>query len=298
MNRFKYFIFFIGILSSCQKEIEAPSYLYIEEFDFITNSATQGTADHNFTDVWVYVDDNYYGAYEMPAKVAIPLTGDHRVRLLPGIRLNGNLQHSIPYAFTDGYSFLHNFQKLAVDTIEPTAEYQSHVVFDVIDGFEGRNLFTVDYDGDPETQIRHTPNELFEGQFAAEITLTEDHPSFIHIYELQHALPKTANPTIIELHYKADMGFAVGLVGYGPNGEQDLLINGFVNFKSNWNKIYFDFKDIIRQSSYNEFRLAISSLYDSRVAIDTQRVYIDNIKTTSLVNKQAIRWGKYSIQVG
>ena len=80
-------IFFISIIvvtiSSCKKNEniqEIPSYISIEYVNLETIS-NQGANTHNITDVWLYVNDQFRGAYELPADISTLIT-------LPRLLLN------------------------------------------------------------------------------------------------------------------------------------------------------------------------------------------------------------------
>ena len=62
-HSFPYFI--ILILISCNKEEEIPSYIEINDFNLTSNSSF-GENTENITDVWIYIDENLQGVYEIP----------------------------------------------------------------------------------------------------------------------------------------------------------------------------------------------------------------------------------------
>ena len=83
------FVVFCAITSmfSCNKfkgNQEIPSYIYIDTFSLMTNYQMEGAATHNITDVWVYVDDNVQGCYELPATIPLLENGTHKLTLYAG----------------------------------------------------------------------------------------------------------------------------------------------------------------------------------------------------------------------
>ena len=78
-----------------RKEInDIPSYMSINSVTLDENST------HNISDVWIYIDDNLQGVYELPANFPILDEGTHKLRVKAGIKDNGISAKRIPYPFT------------------------------------------------------------------------------------------------------------------------------------------------------------------------------------------------------
>ena len=80
------------VLSSCNNfkgSQEIPAYIHIDTFLFTTNYGLEGAASHKITDAWLYIDDDIQGCYELPATIPVLERGNHRVTIIPGIKLNG-----------------------------------------------------------------------------------------------------------------------------------------------------------------------------------------------------------------
>jgi hypothetical protein len=81
-----------SMITSCDKfegDQTIPSYLAIDTIFLENNNLIEeGELTHNFTDVWVYVDDQLIGAFELPAVVPVLVTGYHKLALYAGIKLN------------------------------------------------------------------------------------------------------------------------------------------------------------------------------------------------------------------
>ena len=63
---------------------DIPSYIEINSI-IHTADSMEGAPHHNITDVWVYVDDNSIGTYELPAKFPILYEGNHEIKIRAGI---------------------------------------------------------------------------------------------------------------------------------------------------------------------------------------------------------------------
>ena len=92
------FPFLVGCQLFDQPEI-APSYIHIENFNFIITNSNQGTNSEKITDAWVYIDDTPAGVYELPANFPVLEEGKHKVRIRAGIKENGISGTRVPYPF-------------------------------------------------------------------------------------------------------------------------------------------------------------------------------------------------------
>ncbi|NTV84545.1 MAG: hypothetical protein HGA23_09650, partial [Bacteroidales bacterium] len=71
----------ILMISGCDKfegGQTVPSYLKIDSIGFVTDNDLQGTNSQKITDVWVYVDDDLIGGFEMPATIPVLAEGIHK----------------------------------------------------------------------------------------------------------------------------------------------------------------------------------------------------------------------------
>ena len=66
-------IFILASIISCNKNEESiPSYISISTYNLNTNPSTEGVNTNNITDVWVYANDQFRGAFESIAKDLFP----------------------------------------------------------------------------------------------------------------------------------------------------------------------------------------------------------------------------------
>src|ERR1039457_4232719 len=97
-------IFYLLLFStqSCEKfsgDQTIPAYLKIDSIYITTKTETQGSASHSITDAWVYVDDQFIGAYQMPARFPVLKEGKHKVEVFAGIKKDGIAATRTPYPF-------------------------------------------------------------------------------------------------------------------------------------------------------------------------------------------------------
>lgn len=264
---------------ACDREDEKiPSYLYIEPFDFSVRIG-EGTGSQNLSDVWIYVNDHYYGAYELPCWIPVLESGTSEVLLIPGYRQDGRITNAFRYQLLNPFKITIQLDPQITDTIRPNTSYQSGLQFSVIEDFEGIHFFNTDRDKDPETKILLTDaSEAFEGSHSGSIALTKEHPSISAEYILNDPIPQSGDPIILELNFKADIPFSIGFIGYKNILGEENLIKAGVLPKKNWTKVYFDFREIINSSNSDYYHLAIAADFQKDSSKAIQQIFIDNIK--------------------
>jgi len=84
-------LFFSLSMVSCKKFSgqAVPAYIHIDSVSLACDYYTYGANTSNFTDAWVYVDDQILGCFELPATFPILKKGPHKVSVYAGISVNG-----------------------------------------------------------------------------------------------------------------------------------------------------------------------------------------------------------------
>ncbi len=277
-------------ITSCDlgnQEEAIPAFLFIPEFTLNTDVETQGTNSEKITEAHVFVANEMIGIFTLPATVPVLMEGDQDVQIFPAIRANGLGD------ITDIYPFYRSFQVNLdlipgeIDSIFPVTEYvpNTRFFFEPQEGFEDGTLtFGIDLDGDPETTIELTNQEIFEGNGSGLIALESADAQMELGSNLITELPiASSSTTYLELNYKTDVSFLVGVLGYDSQGRIIYSqIDKGVNPRAEWNKIYFDFTqemiDLFAVANeLSGWRLVIiSDLFDGEV--DQANIYLDNIK--------------------
>jgi hypothetical protein len=265
---------FLLLFASCVKENAVPAYINIPSFSF-TTSIGQGTSAQKISDVWVFVDGQSLGAYQIPARFPFVGVGKHEFLLFAGIRNNGI--RSNPVIFQSAKTFSTTLDVKSGDdiTIRPTATYIDGIKFWLNEEFETTNTFTINRDNNAATGFSTFVNG-FEGR-SASITLTKSSPIIEKATSVRAQLPDNAQSTIIELHYKTDSPLEVGLVGYStgfPNGETTYKI--ILSPNKTWNKTYIDVTQEAKDLKAKDFQVVFRSQLPDTLTQAT--VLIDNVK--------------------
>lgn len=271
----------LGIMSfiCCDSEPEPPaSYLTVHPFTFQSRPG-EGSARQSITDGWIYVNNQYIGAYELPATIPVLDSGFLEVLIQPGYRENGRITSPARYDLLEPYKTSALFDPFETTEIFPTTTYQSGLRFTFLEEFEGVHFLNIDRDGNQETKILlSTVEEAYEGLRSGVIELTATRKSIVAVYDIEKPIPQSPDPIILELHFKADIPFSIGFLGNkGPLGE-DYLINATLFPKKEWTKAYFDFRDLINDSNSDGYRLAVAANFQVDTTIAVQRILLDNIK--------------------
>jgi hypothetical protein len=178
------------------------------------------------------------------------------------------------------------FYKSIVKTIKPvqntvfniplTFNYVPNAKIPVFESFETGNLFTLDIDNNPATNIVVTNLTSSLGNNSGMISFTGS----INQMEMGCLVgirngDNARGQSYIELDYKGEGEIAVGIaktIGNVFRIEYILFVPG----KPDWNKIYVDVTDKLSSNDYNEYRLVFG--FTKTGSGLESKLYLDNIK--------------------
>lgn len=263
-------------LTGCPADVDvAPAFVNFAGFNLETPEIGPATSD--ITEVWVFADQDFLGAFPLPARIPVLRAGATTLRFLPGIRQNGNSITPDIYAFyTEVTRTLELVPGQTVDVGISRITYKPEVQFPIIEDFEqGRDrVFTIRVAGD--TTFTASQDQVRSGNFSGKISLTEASPEieFASAEVFRNVLPE-AQSVWLEIDFLSD-----AFLNYGISGvSQGSLVRNFDPIsrpRNEWTKIYFNLTEVIVQSRLDEFQLNIAALLPEGVAVGD--VYLDNIK--------------------
>jgi hypothetical protein len=271
--------FCLTCFSSCEiinPEEGIPAYLKIEEFT-LTTSAGQGSSSHRITDVWAYADEQLAGIYEIPKTFPVLDSGSTQLVLSAGIWDNGIAETRViyPFYFPDTVTLF--LEPAKTYTLKPRFTYRPSTKFYFIEDFEAGNIFD-QINGDTNMVRISGGGDVFEGAFSSAIYLDTVRSA----YEGRSSTPyplMAGNPAYLELNYKCDQEFEVGL--YGTQfGISAFSYAWNINPKENWNKIYLNLGPQVTSFSADEYQILIRAVLDSTKR-NQSTIYLDNIKLVS-----------------
>lgn len=277
---------FIG----CTKNHPNPSWLEVDNWTLVSNTNSQnnpGVLTHNFTDAWVYLDDDLVGVFEVPFKIPLMTDGSHKITIYPTIKNNGISATKKIYPFMEKFEQFVNLQIDQTVSLSPHTYYKDNikfwvedfedVSFSIIDGTS--TLATMTRSNDPSV-ISSTVNEGFFGA----IQLDETNFSYTgsttaNAGSLVMALPQ-GKECYLEIDYYNTNSLITSVLNITNDGtirdNPMVQLNAQSASTIQWKKIYIDLREVVSGSTnVNRFEFGFNALFDNQTSGE---IYIDNIK--------------------
>ena len=102
---------------------EIPSYLSVSEINLVTNS-NQGSNTHKITDIWLYVNDQFAGAYELPSTIPLLHKDTNNIKIFAGIKDNGISSTRVRYHFYKSFEKNVFLVEDSIVNIQPSFRYR------------------------------------------------------------------------------------------------------------------------------------------------------------------------------
>jgi len=266
------------IISGCtliNEPEKIPAYIQIDAVE-LSVKVGQGANTQNFKDIWVYVNGESIGAYELPAVVPV-IFDDNEVDLSfqAGIRVNGTASNPNYYPFTTVYETTISLKANDTIQIDPVFEYISGTLVAFNESFESDHGFVLDVDGDTSTYLIRTGLDASSGSYSGFMSIEGDTVMEVGAEYLVEDFPENGSSVYLELDYKSNVIFDIALIGYNAQSSDKYYFLA-INPKENWNRIYIDMTRILIDSGFDSYRfvVGVSNIgYDYPAAL-----YIDNVK--------------------
>lgn len=272
------------LLNGCVKNNPLPVWLEINEWTLESNPLnTNGEPDflsHNFTDVWVYVDNKVIGVFEVPCKIPILINGENKnIKLYPAIRNNGISSTKKLYPFTEGYNVNMNLVAGETYTFNPITRYTTAVKFWTEDfdsnqaQIEPDNTFTT-----ADWSIESDPLIELSGNFL-HIAPTTANSLWVGVTTEALTLPK-GSEVYLEVDYRNTAPILTGVKAINTTGTITDNPNVSMNAQSatdvKWKKIYIQLGEIV---SYSTSAYTFKQYFKVQLpeTLSSADVYIDNI---------------------
>lgn len=281
------------VLSACspdQYSAGRPVYFDLPDFELETDYLSEGTSNSRITTVWIYVDNDLEGTYELPFTVPVLLEeGSHEIRLFPGINLNGISSSRAIYPF---------FERPLFDTTIPAGldtflipleyrrtQYTASATVEMLEDFDeaGINLLpTASADSginkvSDAALVFNNPQDPSEDNGKAGVMFTSASSRKAEVSSVKtYDLPRNGENVYLEMNYRCNEAFIVGVIANSITGntQQATVI---VNPREDWNKIYINLvTELTAFRGADNFNIFIGAIHDSNN--DTGWVYLDNLK--------------------
>ncbi len=287
-------IVFIALLfNSCSKEqfkAGTPSYLHISSIDLETESF-EGSDSQKITDAWVTMDGVFLGAFELPCTVPILADGEHQFSIFAGIKANGISATRIRYPFYNACNLYDLESTIQVEesritlvsdstvSVFATTSYTERTNFLFVEDFEDAGVI-IEASDDSDTSLLKTfaDSLVFEGYSSGLIELDTVHDFFELISSEFTSLNSIYNQTMLELDYKCDHSFKIGVaMKSAETGEISRFESLHIDSSYVWNKIYVHMTNQVNLgSSADEYGVFIGM--QKGVNAESATFYFDNIK--------------------
>ncbi len=281
-------LFFLSILLlfGCVKNNPDPSWLEVTEWTLQSNTAlsgAEGELTQNFSDAWVYIDDEVVGVFEVPFKIPILKSGPCNIKLYPTVRNNGIAATKKIYPFMEMYEVNTELIQNQTTTLNPTTKYNSMSQFSIEDFEDPLNLnILVDQN---TSAIKSTPTsnidlQSFNGNFYGLIQLNSTDSSWIASTQNQLAIAK-GREAYLEVDYYNSNSITTGLIYVKPDNSTEnnpnIRLQAQDQSSIRWKKIYIDLKELIGYSpnGSNFLQSFIAYLDEGK---SEGEIRIDNIK--------------------
>lgn len=283
-------LFLLITLQGCQvfdKPEEIPSFVKIDDITLETTTF-EGTSSSKFTDVWVYVNDNFEGVWELPALIPLHYQGNQNVKFYAGVKKNGIAAERDKYPFLEPFELNMNLIGDSIIELSPIVKYEENLNI-WIEDFEDPGIkFNTFSSSDTTMFVVSDPpySYLFEGDAGA--IMMNENTSYCEMrtneLDFNNFPQNISVPAYMELNYKCNYNFEVGILHKDdglPYFAREPLITLYPTTDDNgiaqWNKTYLYITDVSNfYPLANEFDLYISVL--NSTSSNNIEVYFDNIK--------------------
>ena len=262
-----------------------PTYISVEKAFIDITDPSQGTAIHNISDCWLYVDGKAVGIFEIPFEVPVLSSGKVRVEIEPGIKTSGM------DADRDVYTMLTNYYIDTVLTpdctmkITPHYSYRQGVDFVLVESFDqiGTKFETSD---SSKYSFTTTQDGALEG-YSMKVEIPKDDYTGHFECRTSDIYPISENGvTFLEMSYKCNDYFNFGMFGVvesatSVSGVRENVITLYPT-DGKWKRIYIDLNYAVTNTSSNcgqfqPFFTAIRVDTLSPVGQNSE-IFIDNLK--------------------
>lgn len=287
MFRFSFLLclFVLFITNSCLKNNPEPAYLEVTQWTLQNNvalSGNEGELSHNFSEAWVYIDDEIVGVFEVPFKIPILKNGPVNIKIYPAVKNNGISATKKVYPFMEVYEVNATLTANQTLTLNPITRYNNLTNF-WIEDFEDPLNLKIEVDQNTSA-ILTTPTDnqdlqWFNGNFYGRINLNSADSSWIASTNEQLAIPKNRE-AYLEIDYYNTNSLLTGVLWISPTSITDnpnIQLNAQAQDIVRWKKIYIDLKELIGNSPAGS-----NILQSLKARLDegktNSEIRIDNIK--------------------
>ena len=266
------FLCFLVFVSSCEKSPNGgiPFYMKMDSASVVYQN--QPLNPVGITDVWVQTNTTNLGAYEIPTNFPVVQANPVTFLLSAGVWQSGQSTARNIYPFYDVDTFTLNATAGAKYTHHPKFTYLPATIFAFpTETFEFNN----DYDS-MSIVPNGDSNVIYLGHHCGKMTTTLTDTDITAIQNITpYALP-AGQEVWLEMDYKCDVPFWVGIIGNYNGSSPSVTQVLFVIPIPYWNKVYIKLSNIVGNLRADTYQLYFEALTPTGGTAGS--VYLDNIK--------------------
>lgn len=254
-----------------------PTYIRLDSFKVKTNEPSRtGSASSRITSAFVYVDNSFIGAYDVPSTIPLMIKKDAVLTFGAGVNYSGlkSYQYLYPFYYNDTVTVKYAPGKTV--NYGAYAKYTEAAQFRWVEDFETGNSLTElnDNSASDTSLIRITdPSKVYEGGGSGQIILSSTHTTSESINNRDITIKQGEG--FIEVNYRCDVPFEIGLQTT-TNGALYYEPIAGAKASESWNKIYIGIQSFLGKYNATACRVLIkASLPEGQTS---GYVYLDNIK--------------------
>lgn len=252
-------------------------FLQIDSFQFVTNPDSQGSSSNGITDAWIIVDNKYLGTFPLPAKIPIIGKGPKSLIVRAGVIENGIAATRSAFPKYTSFDTTVNIVPGNTTKINPDVQYYPTSTFAQLEDFNDASLTLVSTSSSSvNLQVTSSgdPN-AFEGNSGL-VTLDDNQPYFEAASSTRLQFSQVL-PTYIELNYKSDNDFSVGVYVTLSTGLVDKRTLLTLRSTPVWKKVYVSVFDLGGMAT-NALGYKVFIHCEKTTTLTTAKLYLDNLK--------------------
>ncbi len=279
--RFVFLISLLGMGMACDQEAqkaEVPVFLTLQDAQVQSPVAQDGNT-HAINEVWIYADSLLLGAFPIPGTVPIiPKRETILVEIHAGIRENGQASQPVIYPFYASLERVIRVVEGGNQTINLGFSYLSHSKFAWVETFDGQHSLKDDIDQNEGTRIVIASSPMFSGGVGRGFVTSADPELEVASSFPVDDIPTDGSPVFLELDFVGDIDLAVGLRGRSQAIPPVSAYKIVLFATEDREKVYIDFTPELQASALDAYQITFRASYDQQAGLDTQYIYLDNIK--------------------
>lgn len=268
--------------TSCEPAVK-PAYIKIDTIildstDYVKFGATSNAIDY----VWLVIDDNYQGTYQLPAVIPVIGEGPKKLEIYGGVREFSTSAASTNFA-TRYINYLPqeiytNLVSEQITQLNPHIQYDSSnslVMARNLDFATDVNSFDlIDPAGDHSKDLVPANNGSFGGTYCMKLSLLNSSERSLKVIGGDFNIPTNREAYYMELDFKGNAPISFFLIN--PVNNKEIFLGGFTA-SAQWRHVYLNMVDEIGFLQGSNVKLKIEVSKGNNLPTN-EEVFVDNIK--------------------